>query len=154
MKTQIIVRGRIRHRFARFLFSGAAAVSATPVSSAANNTPGRDDVPSTDGVDDVDVHDDTCDDSMLADTGGSGGSGGRRTAAHRLARMNAFDATHFAALAALDPNARVRRELAEALTFRFRLVGDAVVLDHLVADSDPTVRAAAMRASRVRGYRR
>jgi len=132
MKTQIIVRGRLRQRFARFLFSGVAAVSATPASAA-----------------------NTCEDCMPTDTSDSGGgSGGRSAAAYRLAHMNPFDATHFATLAALDPNARVRRELAEALTIRFQLVGDGVVLDHLVADHDPTVRAAALRASRVRGYRR
>ena len=154
MKTQIIVRGGLRHRFARFLFSGAAAVSATPAS-AANNLPDRDDFPSTDGVDDVVVHDDANEDRVLGDSAGSGGgSGGRSAAAYRLAHMNPFDATHFAALAALDPNARVRRELAEALTSRFRLVGDGFVLDHLIADRDPAVRAAAMRASRVRGYLR
>lgn len=71
-----------------------------------------------------------------------------------LARMNPFDATHLVLLAALDPNARIRRELAEALAVRFRLVGAGFVLEHLVADRDPSVRAAALRASRVRGYRR
>ncbi|HEX5059634.1 MAG TPA: hypothetical protein VFV99_09760 [Kofleriaceae bacterium] len=132
MKSQIIVRGRLRQRFARFLFSGAAVVSATPASAA-----------------------NTCEDYMPTDTRVSGGGvGGRSVAAIRLAHMNPFDATHFAILAALDPSARIRRELAEALTMRFRLVGDGFVLDHLVADSDPGVRAAALRACRVRGYRR
>lgn len=72
----------------------------------------------------------------------------------RLAYMNPFDATSTATRAALDPDARVRRALAEALAKRFHLVGDDIVLDHLVGDHDPAVRAAALRASRARGYRR
>jgi len=69
-----------------------------------------------------------------------------------LVRMNPFDAVRTAAIAALHPDARVRRALAIALAAPFRLVGDDLVLDHLALDGDTDVRDAAQDARLARGY--
>ena len=69
-----------------------------------------------------------------------------------LVRMNPFDAVRAAAIAALHPDAGVRRALATALAAPLRLVGDDLVLDHLALDGDVDVRGAAQDARLARGY--
>lgn len=67
-----------------------------------------------------------------------------------LQKMAPLDATRTLATAAVDPIAEVRRAAAEALTWSFPVVGDALVLDHLARDPDPAVRLAAARAAHAR----
>jgi hypothetical protein len=44
----------------------------------------------------------------------------------------------------------VRLAVAEALAWPFTVVGDALALEHLAADDDPSVRIAAARAAHAR----
>ena len=77
---------------------------------------------------------------------------GRRLAL-ALDQMRPLDATHIASTWAISDDAVRRLAIAHALEWRFPLVGDALVLDHLSRDPDPAVRAAAARAAGVRSAR-
>src|SRR5262245_31645367 len=68
----------------------------------------------------------------------------------RLQHSHPLDATRIAATDATATEAEVRRTIADALTWPFPLVGDALILDHLARDPDPEVRLAAARAAHAR----
>jgi hypothetical protein len=68
----------------------------------------------------------------------------------RLQQAHPLDATRIAATDATDATVEVRRALADALTWSFPLVGDALIIDHLAGDPDPEVRLAAARAAHAR----
>ena len=123
-------RGRIRRLFGHSLLTGAGVLAAPEAVDAANIA---DDaaLEST-----VDLDDPTTVGPVLATA---------------IAHMSGFDATSAAATAALSPNVRVRRALAEALVTPFPLVGDDFVLDQLLRDTDDDVRDIAARACRARG---
>jgi hypothetical protein len=72
------------------------------------------------------------------------------TLAIQLQRAHPLDATRIAATDATAPEPITRRTLADALTWPFPLVGDALILDHLARDPDPEVRLAAARAAHAR----
>jgi hypothetical protein len=129
---------------------GFATVSATAVVAPASTTAGpRATVVSDDS--DVESDDDT---NLLAagqpatqvDLGHDAGSPGRGLAV-ALSRAPALVATELAARWAVSGDAARRFAIADALSWRFRLVGDDVVIDHLSRDSDPVIRRAAARAA-------
>jgi CheY-like chemotaxis protein len=129
-----IPRRRFRRLLANSLIAGAGIMAIPPDADA--------------NTDDLDATD-----SLLDDEPGISDDAPVDLAVE-LERMDPFDATAFAATAALAPEVRVRHLLAEALASPFRLVGDDVVLDHLSVDPDPDVRATAHQAAIVRGLRR
>lgn len=129
---------------------GFATVSATAVVAPANAAAG----PRVAVVfDDTDVESDD-DMTLLAagrpatqvDLGHDTGSPGRGLAV-ALSRAPALVATELAARWAVSGDAARRLAIADALSWRFRLVGDDVVIDHLSRDSDPVIRRAAALAA-------
>jgi hypothetical protein len=67
-----------------------------------------------------------------------------------LVEMRPLAATELAATWAISPDPLRRLALGVALEWRFRLVGDAFVIDQLARDSEPTIRIAAARAAWIR----
>lgn len=65
-----------------------------------------------------------------------------------LQNMHPLDATRSICEAAMSPSADVRRVLCETLSRDDHLVGRQSVLHHLMTDTDPAVRNAAVRAAR------
>jgi len=126
----MISRGRLRRLLAHSLIAGAGMM-ATPLDADATTI----DQDATDSSPDDE-------DAILAETGAE--------LAHRLQQMRPFDATEVAAAAAFSSDAPMRLLLAEALVSPFALVGDDFVLDVLVRDVEPSVRATAARAAAVR----
>jgi hypothetical protein len=119
------------------------ALSASPVAAAAPSPIGQ-----ASSVDD-DFDEDTPIDAehvQIAHAAAALGS----ALAKALPAMRPFDATHLASVWALSSDALKRASIAKALGWRFTLVGDDVVLEHLVRDSDPIVRAAAEEAAVLR----
>ena len=73
-----------------------------------------------------------------------------RSLALAVARMRPIEATHLITTWAMSED-RVRRlAVAHSLEWQFKLVGDAVVIDHLARDPDPAVRLEIARAAWVR----
>jgi hypothetical protein len=68
----------------------------------------------------------------------------------RLQHAHPLDATRIAATDATATTPETRRAIADALTWSFPLVGDALIIDHLAGDPDPEVRLAAARAAHAR----
>jgi hypothetical protein len=64
-----------------------------------------------------------------------------------LSKLPAFERTAAACELALSPDRLSRFAIASALEWRFKLVGDDVVIDHLASDDDAAVRGAAARAA-------
>ena len=128
---------------------GAATVSATPVAPASKVTASQ----GMTIADDIDV--DSDDDSnpppagqpapLVASHHGIGSPG--RGLALALSRAPALMATELAAGWAISSDVSCRLAIADALGWRFRLVGDDVVIDHLTRDPDPVIRRAAARAA-------
>jgi hypothetical protein len=129
---------------------GFATVSATAVVAPANSMTGP---RATIVDDDTDVDSDEDANSPLAgqpaaqvdlrrDTGSPG-----RDLAFTLSRAPALVATELAASWAISSDAARRFAIADALGWRFRLVGDDVMIDHLSRDPDPLIRRAAARAA-------
>ncbi len=73
-----------------------------------------------------------------------------RVFARHLAALDPFTATELATTSALNADVRVRWVLAEALAEPFALVGDAVIIEHLLGDAEHRIRAAARRAASAR----
>lgn len=67
-----------------------------------------------------------------------------------LGDLRPLTATHLATSWSLSEDPLRRLAVAYALEWRFPLVGDAVVIDHLSRDPMPQVRAAAARAAWIR----
>jgi hypothetical protein len=67
-----------------------------------------------------------------------------------LGEMRPLAATQLAATWSTSPDDLRRLALANALEWRFKLVGDALVIDQLSRDADPAIRAAAARAAWIR----
>ena len=67
-----------------------------------------------------------------------------------IEQLSSWDATWVACEWALSDHAASRLAIAKALTREFPLVGDALVLEYLVVDEDPSVREAAIAAVAVR----
>jgi PleD family two-component response regulator len=67
--------------------------------------------------------------------------------ATRLREIDRFEAIRVAVAAALAPQAGIREAIAEALSWKFALVGDDLILDHLAHDEVESVRSAAARAA-------
>jgi len=70
-----------------------------------------------------------------------------RSLALALSEMRPLSATQMVTTWALSGDAVRRVAVAHALEWRFPLVGDALVLDHLSRDGDPAVRTAVARAA-------
>lgn len=70
-----------------------------------------------------------------------------RSLALALGDMRALAATHLVATWSLSSDPVRRLAVAHALEWRFALVGDSLVIDHLSRDGDPQIRAAAARAA-------
>ena len=128
----MISRGRLRRLLAHSLIAGAGMM-ATPLDADATT-----------------VDQDAIDSSPEDDEAGLAETGAEL--ALRLQQMSPFDATEVAAAAAFSTDVPLRLVLAEALVSKFELVGDDFVLDVLVRDPDPRVRATASRAAAVRRY--
>jgi hypothetical protein len=67
-----------------------------------------------------------------------------------IEELSSWDATWLACEWALSDQQASRLAIANALTRDFPLVGDALVLEYLLADDDPQVREAAIAAAAVR----
>jgi len=67
--------------------------------------------------------------------------------ASALAELPALAATQAACELALSPDRLSRLAIASALEWRFHLVGDDMVIDHLASDPDARIRRAAARAA-------
>ncbi len=73
-----------------------------------------------------------------------------RSLALAVAKMRPIEATHLVTTWAMSED-RVRRlAVAHSLEWQYKLVGDAVVIDHLARDPDPAVRLEIARAAWVR----
>lgn len=70
-----------------------------------------------------------------------------RSLAEALSELRPLHATQLVASWALSPDPVRRLAVANSLEWTFPLVGDALAIDHLSRDDDPTVRAAAARAA-------
>jgi len=73
-----------------------------------------------------------------------------RSVALVLSRISPLSATEFATTWAGSDLPWRRLAVADSLAWRFHLVGDDVVIDHLSRDTDPEIRIAAGRAAWVR----
>jgi hypothetical protein len=73
-----------------------------------------------------------------------------RNLAIALERMRPIDATYVATSWAISKDPLRKLGIARALEWAFPLVGDAVVIDHLSQDADPSIRAACARAAWIR----
>ena len=144
------MRGGLRHRLARFLLVGAGTVAAPASARADTPTASHDDVSSSDDDSDTTCDDDVIDAELASFVGATEGVNAAACLGALLEHMHPFDATRTAALAALSRHTFVRHALAQALASRMRIVGAAVMLEHLEADVDPRVRDAASRAASVR----
>ena len=67
-----------------------------------------------------------------------------------LSNLRPLEATQLAATWSLSSDPMRRLSLGLALGWTFRLVGDAVIIDHLSRDPDPEIRAAAAHAAWLR----
>lgn len=65
-----------------------------------------------------------------------------------LDNMHPLDATRSICEAAMSPSIEVRRALCDSLARDAHMVGRQSVLEHLMADAEPLVRHAAIRAAR------
>jgi hypothetical protein len=74
---------------------------------------------------------------------------GRRLA-QALVEMRPLSATHLATAWALSVDPLRRASIAASLEWAFPLFGDAVIIEHLASDPDPSIRAAVARAAWVR----
>jgi hypothetical protein len=70
-----------------------------------------------------------------------------RSLALALIEMRPLHATQLVATCAVSDDPLRRLAVAHALEWTFRLVGDALAIDHLSRDADPVIRAAAARAA-------
>ena len=70
-----------------------------------------------------------------------------RHLAMALGELRPLSATHLAASWALSADPVRRLAVGHALEWRFALVGDGLVIDHLSRDADPAIRAASARAA-------
>jgi hypothetical protein len=134
-------RGALRRLLGKLLFAGLG-IAAVPA--AADVHPGDAEADTDDVVEEVI---DTALD--LAGAEGDPVAGGH-VLALVLEHMHPLDAVRTAATAAMSPRPEVRCALGEALTWRFTLACEGVVLDHLAADPVPAVRLAAARAAGTR----
>jgi len=64
-----------------------------------------------------------------------------------LGALRPLTATHLAATWSLSDDPLRRLAVALSLEWKFRLVGDSLVIDHLSRDGDPAIRIAAARAA-------
>lgn len=70
-----------------------------------------------------------------------------RSLALALIEMRPLHATQLVATWAVSEDPLRRLAVAHALEWTFRLVGDALAIDHLSRDAEPVIRAAAARAA-------
>jgi hypothetical protein len=70
-----------------------------------------------------------------------------RSIAMAIAGLRPLDATHLVTTWALAEDPVRRLAIAHSLEWSFRLVGDALVIEHLSNDPDPAVRTAIARAA-------
>jgi len=73
-----------------------------------------------------------------------------RNLAIALERMRPIEATYVATSWAISTDPLRKLGVARALEWAFPLVGDAVVIDHLSKDADPSIRSACARAAWIR----
>ena len=73
-----------------------------------------------------------------------------RSLALAVARMRPIEATHLVTTWAMSEDPVRRLAVAHSLEWQFKLVGDAVVIDHLARDPDPAIRLEIARAAWVR----
>ncbi len=97
-------------------------------------------------ADDCDLDGDATIDRGQVDPRDAAGMLGR-SLAHALGELPPIAATHLATTWALSDDALRRAAIANALEWTFPLFGDALVIDHLASDPDPTIRAASARAA-------
>jgi hypothetical protein len=67
-----------------------------------------------------------------------------------LGEMRPLSATHLVATWTLSPDPLRRHAVGVALEWMFPLVGDALAIDQLARDADPSIRCAAARAAWIR----
>lgn len=73
-----------------------------------------------------------------------------RSLALAIAKMRPIEATHLVTTWAMSDDPVRRLAVAHSLEWQFKLIGDAVVIDHLARDPDPAVRLEIARAAWVR----
>jgi len=73
-----------------------------------------------------------------------------RSLALAVARMRPLEATQLVATWAMSADPVRRLAVAHSLEWHYKLVGDAMVIDHLAQDPDPAVRMEIARAAWVR----
>lgn len=129
---------------ARFLFAGVVAVPAGSVTTA-SRTPRAEVSAVEEEIDDDGV--DAAIERMVVTTLPVVAAQKLRAL---LENMSPFDATRAASVAALSDNVGVRRAVADALAWPFRLVGETFLLEQLMVDPDLDVRIAARAAARIR----
>ena len=134
----------INRLLARFLFAGVVAVPSAGAAPTARTV--RDDVSARDD----DIDDDGVDAAIERMVSTTRPVVAAQKLRALLEHMDPFDATRTATMAAISSNVDVRRALADALSWPFRLVGETFVLEQLMADADYDVRIAARAAARVR----
>jgi hypothetical protein len=76
-----------------------------------------------------------------------------RSLAMALKEARPLAATQVASTWAISADPLRRLAVAHALEWKFRLVGDDLILDHLAQDAEPSVQSAATRAAWARGLR-
>jgi hypothetical protein len=75
-----------------------------------------------------------------------------RSLALALTGMRPLSATHVVATWSLSDDPVRRHAVACALEWPFPVVGDAVAIEHLASDPDPSIRAAVARAAWMRSH--
>jgi hypothetical protein len=130
------------------LFAGV--VVAPSVSGAGGARVVRDMVSAVDEENDEDIDDDGIDAAIVNMVVSTNPVVAAQNLRSLLEHMTPFDATRTAMTAAVSPNVDVRRALAAALVWPFRLVGETFVLEQLMDDPDPDVRVAALAAAHIR----
>jgi hypothetical protein len=73
-----------------------------------------------------------------------------RSLALAVAKMRPIEATHLVTTWAMSEDPVRRLAVAHSLEWQYKLVGDAVVIDHLARDPDPAIRLEIARAAWVR----
>lgn len=73
-----------------------------------------------------------------------------RSLALAVGKMRPIEATHLLTTWAMSEDPVRRLAVAHSLEWQFKLVGDAVVIDHLARDPDPAIRLEIARAAWVR----
>ena len=135
---------RLLSRLAAFALTTGAVAPAVAAVPRAAPPPRQEDV-----VDDADLVSDLPIDPEHIDELDAAAALGRGLAL-ALAEMRPLNATHIASTWALSQHPVRRLAVAHALEWTFKLVGDALIIDHLSRDPEPVIRVEIARAAWVR----